>query len=440
VPAIIGIGAQTPAPGPLNYYGECGIFGASSSGVGVSGNSESGDGVSGGSTSGAGVSGGSDSGTGVSGFSTSGTGVSGKSFSSGIGVSGSSGSGAGVSGSSDAGDGVQGSSVGGAGVTGKSHNASGVSGISDVGFGLYGTSAGSDGVHGETQSDQHAGVSGINNSGGEGGPGVYGSSANMDGVQGWSHSIKNAGVSGRNDSGGYGVWALARGPKPNSGGIAGYFDSDGNVAVKAVSTGDGFDAIVAQSSASLHAAVSAQNSNGGYGLWASSPNGVAIKGIGAPAGYFQGDVHVTGDVVLINMPASGDIAEDFDIEEDADNVEPGTVVVIGADGKLRACDKPYDSQLAGVVSGAGTFRPAVVLQRIETATRRSPIALLGKVFCKVDATFGAIAAGELLTTSATPGHAMKVADRSRAIGSILGKALAPHQNGCGLIPILVSLY
>jgi len=93
---------------------------------------------------------------------------------------------------------------------------------------------------------------------------------------------------------------------------------------------------------------------------------------------------------------------------------------------------------AGVVAGAGTLKPAVVLQRIPSKTPRSPIALVGKVFCKVDATFGAIVAGDLLTTSTTPGHAMKASDKLRAFGAVVGKALAGLDAGTGLIPILVS--
>jgi len=65
--------------------------------------------------------------------------------------------------------------------------------------------------------------------------------------------------------------------------------------------------------------------------------------------------------------------------------------------------------------------------------------LVGKVFCKVVADGGAIAVGDLLTTSGTPGHAMKAADPARAFGAVIGKALAPLPHGRGLLPILVSL-
>jgi hypothetical protein len=44
-----------------------------------------------------------------------------------------------------------------------------------------------------------------------------------------------------------------------------------------------------------------------------------------------------------------------------------------------------------------------------------------------------------LTTSPTPGHAMKADDASRTFGSVIGKALRPLESGQTLIPILVAL-
>ena len=65
---------------------------------------------------------------------------------------------------------------------------------------------------------------------------------------------------------------------------------------------------------------------------------------------------------------------------------------------------------------------------------------MGKVFCKVDAKFGAIEVGDLLTTSSTPGYAMKASDPFKAFGAVIGKALRPLTVGQGLIPILISLH
>jgi hypothetical protein len=59
--------------------------------------------------------------------------------------------------------------------------------------------------------------------------------------------------------------------------------------------------------------------------------------------------------------------------------------------------------------------------------------------CKVDADTGPIAVGDLLTTSATKGHAQKVLDPAKATGAILGKALGSLGKGKGKIPVLVTL-
>jgi hypothetical protein len=68
-----------------------------------------------------------------------------------------------------------------------------------------------------------------------------------------------------------------------------------------------------------------------------------------------------------------------------------------------------------------------------------PIALMGKVYCKVDASLAPIEVGDLLVTAPTPGHAMKAMDPSRAFGAVVGKALRPLAAGRGLIAVLVAL-
>jgi hypothetical protein len=122
-----------------------------------------------------------------------------------------------------------------------------------------------------------------------------------------------------------------------------------------------------------------------------------------------------------------------------DAVEPGAVMVLDENGVLRASDKSYDKKVAGVISGAGDYRPGLILDRHESSSGRLPVALVGKVYCKVDAAFGAIEVGDLLTTSPTPGHAMKATDQLKAFGSVIGKAMQPFESGRGLIPILIAL-
>jgi len=67
------------------------------------------------------------------------------------------------------------------------------------------------------------------------------------------------------------------------------------------------------------------------------------------------------------------------------------------------------------------------------------VALTGRVYCLVDASFGAIEPGDLLTTSSTAGHAAKVVDIHAAAGVIIGKAMTGLQEGRGLVLVLVSL-
>jgi hypothetical protein len=83
--------------------------------------------------------------------------------------------------------------------------------------------------------------------------------------------------------------------------------------------------------------------------------------------------------------------------------------------------------VVGIVSGEAG--PALENQ--------APIALNGTVLCNADAGYGPIRVGDLLTTSPTPGHAMR-ADDARP-GTVLGKALEPLQSGQGTIRVLVMM-
>ncbi len=155
------------------------------------------------------------------------------------------------------------------------------------------------------------------------------------------------------------------------------------------------------------------------------------KSNGTETIHLDGDA---GDIILKNA----DCAEEFDV---ADGVvaEPGSVMALDQQGRLELASRAYDRCVAGVVSGAGSYRPGIVLDRQAAGDGRLPLALVGKVFCRVDATEEPIAVGDLLTSSNIPGVAMKAADPSRAFGAVLGKALAPLPVGRGLIPVLVAL-
>lgn len=71
------------------------------------------------------------------------------------------------------------------------------------------------------------------------------------------------------------------------------------------------------------------------------------------------------------------------------------------------------------------------------AENKPLLALMGVVPVKVTAENGPIKPGDLLTTSSTPGYAMRCADAQKCGGAIIGKALEPLEKGTGLIKMLV---
>ncbi len=157
-------------------------------------------------------------------------------------------------------------------------------------------------------------------------------------------------------------------------------------------------------------------------------------------------LHVNGNIrakVLI-IEGGADVAESYDVAAVGDaRPVPGMVVSIDPDrvGKLRIATKSYDRTVAGIISGADGVAPGLVLGHKGTvADGEHPIANVGRVWCYVDADAGgSVTPGDLLTTSATPGHAMKVSDHSISGGSILGKAMSRLESGKGLVLVLVTL-
>lgn len=279
---------------------------------------------------------------------------------------------------------------------------SGVYGRSSKGAGVHGESKGFNGVLGVTTANGHSGVAGVSDSGE--GNGVYGRSKNVNGVVGYSSATGHSGVAGVNEDGdGPGVYGRS---KKNEG-----------VHAETMSTTTAALAAYQNNPASQTAALYAKHAN---------PQGVAA--------VFEGNVHVSGDILLTNA----DCAEDFDIATTSD-AEPGTVMVLNEHGALQRSHQAYDKRVAGVISGAGNFKPGIVLDKQASQPNRKPIALLGKAFCKADASQAPIQIGDLLTTSSIPGHAMRADDPLKAFGAVIGKALRPLSNGQGLIPILIAL-
>src|SRR6185437_10052798 len=85
------------------------------------------------------------------------------------------------------------------------------------------------------------------------------------------------------------------------------------------------------------------------------------------AGKFVGDVEVTGELNMVHA----DCAEDFDVIDAS--TEAGTVMVMDDQGALRHSYQAYDKRVAGVISGAGSYKPAINLDSHNHTTNRKPI-------------------------------------------------------------------
>ncbi|MCW2630197.1 hypothetical protein [Mycobacterium sp.] len=237
---------------------------------------------------------------------------------------------------------------------------------SGAGIGVKGTSEAFQGVFGHSETNA----------------GVVGEATSFHGVFGVSHDVNSGGLFGTNDSAaGFGVIGVA---------------SHG-IGVTGESTGD---------------------------------RGIGVRGKGnLRAGLFEGDVEVTGDVLL----SGADYAEALTTTDPS--VQPGLVVVLGQDGEVHPCESDYDTAVAGIVSGAGGVKPAIVLDRHDNSAH---VALIGKVWCMADAADAPIRPGDLLTTSSTVGHCRRITEPARAFGAVIGKALTPLTTGTGMIRVLVS--
>ncbi|MDK2850107.1 MAG: hypothetical protein PWR32_774, partial [Candidatus Woesearchaeota archaeon] len=147
-----------------------------------------------------------------------------------------------------------------------------------------------------------------------------------------------------------------------------------------------------------------------------------------PAGnslYVQDDIKVGGNI----KGYGADVAEKFHIKGD---LEPGDVVIITHYQGVEKASKPYDTRVAGIISTKPAYIMAIGREGL-------PIALAGSTPVKVTNESGPIHYGDLLTTSSTPGYAMKCPDIELCRGAIIGKALEEFNASQGIISALVML-
>ncbi len=149
---------------------------------------------------------------------------------------------------------------------------------------------------------------------------------------------------------------------------------------------------------------------------------------------FAGTIHLKASEDEHEFPAN--IVENF-IVDDIEYISPGDLLVISEEGNsvLTRARTPYNRAVIGVVAG----NPVMVIDNTNQEQSLYPLALTGKVLCKVDARQKPIRPGDLIVTSSTPGCGMAgVIDSFEKIGTVIGKALDSLEDGIGLIPVLIS--
>ena len=224
--------------------------------------------------------------------------------------------------------------------------------------------------------------------------------------------------------------------------VGGGFNNSASGQFAVIPGGDGCQATGRYS---LAAGCFAQANHTGSFVWADSGSSFASGArnqflVRAKGGSeFWGNVRVKDTLgnLLLEFGQGLDYAEGFHVS-DAAQAAPGTVLTIDPvnAGQLRVSSVAYDRRVAGIVAGANDLGSGVKLggQQFD-----HNVALAGRVYCNVEATTEGIEPG-VLTTSATPGYAMKAVDRARAPGAILGKAMERLPRGSrGLVLVLVTL-
>jgi hypothetical protein len=194
-------------------------------------------------------------------------------------------------------------------------------------------------------------------------------------------------------------------------------------------------------SPNLRAGAQASDNGTVYGNWtlgtSASMQASSLSGTG---GYFAASTDGSQANTIVQRDSSKDIyanvfhgtataAQYADLAEkytsDAE-YEPGTVLVIGGEKETTLCINRAVLNWAGVVS----TKPAHLMN---DGLEGVAIALSGRLPCKV---IGPIKRGDLLVTSATPGHAEAYRDGDNTL-AVIGKALEDAQPGPGVIEIKV---
>jgi len=296
---------------------------------------------------------------------------------------------------------------------------------------------------------------------GSNGRGLVGRSDHNDGIVGWTGKNDKSGVFGHSIDG-LGV----TGRSTNSIGVQGF----GTTGVKGTSTLDNGKGVFGEASGGSGTGVygAAKGSSSLYGVYGS------CEQRWQRAVYSKGNLEVDGDIYASGSKTG--FVVDICLNDDGTSLEHGEVVAISgvtepvlgaipvplvrratganATGIIGVVDRQYqtngnsahDPEIQGsTISEKESNGSLMGGMTIAPGSYLSVVTLGAYEVIRVDASYGAIHPGDLLTSSPNPGYAMKAQPVNVSgvefyrPGTIIGRALGGLEFGQGTIPVFVSL-
>jgi len=181
-------------------------------------------------------------------------------------------------------------------------------------------------------------------------------------------------------------------------------DTTGNYVGAGATSGNGISGSVSSEGGTFTVSSNATNAN-----------------TGSTIVFRDGSGNFSAGVITATTTAAryADLAERYTADAD---YEPGTVLVFGGEAEVTQTTSKYDRRIAGIVS----TDPAFLMN--ESLEDGVSVGLVGRLPCKV---IGEVRKGDLVVSSATPGHAEAWRDESNPpAGSVIGKALE-NKTGAG---------
>ncbi len=149
-------------------------------------------------------------------------------------------------------------------------------------------------------------------------------------------------------------------------------------------------------------------------------------------GTVSGGNKIAANIIVMEVNRGADLAEIYNTN--ASDMAAGDVVALDSSliSGVKKTTGAYDKNILGIVS----TQPAVLIGGGDRAGLTSaPIALSGRVPVKVNTENGAIKPGDVLTSSSTPGVAMK----ATTAGTMIGMAMEGYDNtGTGRVMTFVK--